>query len=572
MYQTSKKPYLLFLLIILVAASLRLYQLGSLPQELHRDEAAIAYNAYSLLQTGHDEHGQKWPLVFRSFGDYKLPGLIYSSLPFVKILGLNPWSARLPTAIFAILTLPALFYLARQIGFNKKLALLPMFLLAFDFWHLAGARNAYEPIAGLFFSILAWGLWLKALPKPKYFVLAILASATGILFYNLPLILLPMLFLGSTLIYRRQIKSKQIIILNFIAILLIGGIFLYATRAISAGKSTTTVVNNQELRDQALGTSYASLVAGVPSLISRVSNHRLLLAGWQMGKGYLSAFDFSYLFFLGDHNPWHNLRAIGVGDMNPVLVIPFLLGLYFLCRNWKDQKSQLLILYLLASPIFSSLTIDAPITNRLLDLHVAILLISAVGISYLPKYLLRMGILIYLGFLLFFLLRYFSIYNFTLSESWQPGLGQMIKDVNKTAPAYEAIFVNDVSLAYIHFAVGTPFQAADFVKEAQWYKDGFEQVSQFQQYHFYNFPAWNVLSYDKVGEYFNTKQKKLLIVMPGKLDQEKYHIVYEQKNWQGHVIWSAWATDVTDALRNLNLLPATEDRIKIKNYLQSLTD
>ena len=61
--------------IILLAAFLRVNILNSLPA-LNADEAAIGYNAYSLLQTGRDEHGNSWPIHFQSFNDWK-PGLYF---------------------------------------------------------------------------------------------------------------------------------------------------------------------------------------------------------------------------------------------------------------------------------------------------------------------------------------------------------------------------------------------------------------------------------------------------------------------------------------------------------------
>ena len=95
------KKYLLILIIIL-AAFLRFYKLDSFPA-LNADEAAIGYNAYSLIQTGMDEHGNAWPIDFQSFNDYK-PGLyFYLVLPFVKILGLNEWAVRIPNAFLGTL-------------------------------------------------------------------------------------------------------------------------------------------------------------------------------------------------------------------------------------------------------------------------------------------------------------------------------------------------------------------------------------------------------------------------------------------------------------------------------------
>jgi len=43
-------------LILLLAFLLRFWQINKIPS-LNPDEAALGYNAYSLIQTGKDEHG-----------------------------------------------------------------------------------------------------------------------------------------------------------------------------------------------------------------------------------------------------------------------------------------------------------------------------------------------------------------------------------------------------------------------------------------------------------------------------------------------------------------------------------
>ena len=89
----NKHKFLIFL-ILLLAFVVRFYKLGSFPA-LNADEAAIGYNAYSLLETGKDEHGNSWPIHFQSFNDFK-PGLyFYLVLPFVRFFGLNEWAVAL---------------------------------------------------------------------------------------------------------------------------------------------------------------------------------------------------------------------------------------------------------------------------------------------------------------------------------------------------------------------------------------------------------------------------------------------------------------------------------------------
>ena len=64
--------------IIIVAAFLRFYQLGSNPPSLTWDEAAWGYNAYSIGIDGKDEFGRFLPHDYlESFGDFKPPMYAY---------------------------------------------------------------------------------------------------------------------------------------------------------------------------------------------------------------------------------------------------------------------------------------------------------------------------------------------------------------------------------------------------------------------------------------------------------------------------------------------------------------
>src|SRR3990167_2080459 len=107
---------IILLVIIIIAAILRLWNLGGNPPHLTPDEAALGYNAYSILKTGKDEYGQILPVIFKSFGDYK-PGLyVYLTVPFVAIFGLTEFAVRLPSALFCILSVFLIFRICLKIG------------------------------------------------------------------------------------------------------------------------------------------------------------------------------------------------------------------------------------------------------------------------------------------------------------------------------------------------------------------------------------------------------------------------------------------------------------------------
>ena len=52
--KTNKLNNLIVLSVLLIAAFLRLWQLGSIPPSLTSDEASLGYNAFSILKTGRE--------------------------------------------------------------------------------------------------------------------------------------------------------------------------------------------------------------------------------------------------------------------------------------------------------------------------------------------------------------------------------------------------------------------------------------------------------------------------------------------------------------------------------------
>ncbi len=106
---------LLIIFILILAFFLRVPFLDRFPAGLNADEAAIGYNDYSLIKTGLDEHGTSWPLVFRSFDDYKPAGYFYLALPFVATMGLSVWAVRLPSALLGVISIYFIYLLSNKL-------------------------------------------------------------------------------------------------------------------------------------------------------------------------------------------------------------------------------------------------------------------------------------------------------------------------------------------------------------------------------------------------------------------------------------------------------------------------
>src|SRR5688572_23536428 len=100
----KNKKLILLILIIFLAAFLRLYKLDKIPSALNWDEVDAGYNAYAIANWGRDEWGESFPLVFTSFRDDKHPVHIYSTVPFVKLFGLSDFITRLPSALAGVLS------------------------------------------------------------------------------------------------------------------------------------------------------------------------------------------------------------------------------------------------------------------------------------------------------------------------------------------------------------------------------------------------------------------------------------------------------------------------------------
>ena len=129
--------------ILILAAALRLWNLGSIPPHLTPDEASLGYNAYSILRTRRDEYGQLLPVIFKSFGDFK-PGLyVYLTVPSVLIFGLTEFAVRFPAALAGIISIWLIYLIVKKL-FDEKLALFSGFIASVTPWLIYFSRGAWE--------------------------------------------------------------------------------------------------------------------------------------------------------------------------------------------------------------------------------------------------------------------------------------------------------------------------------------------------------------------------------------------------------------------------------------------
>lgn len=232
--------------IVLIAALLRLNQLGEVPHGMTWDEAAIGYNGYAVLTTRRDEWLTKLPVSFRSFGDYKAPLAIYLNGPFTYFLGMKLWAVRLPFALAGIASVWVIGALVKlfiewrdeEHAFNhwpaaELLGWLSAGFLALSAWHLHFSRAGFESGLSLFFLLVGVLFLVKAL-KPVsrdhgqivvvavQMVIAACNLAASIYAYHSAKIVTPLVVLSLLVLILSQQKWRQWKVAGMTLLLVVG--------------------------------------------------------------------------------------------------------------------------------------------------------------------------------------------------------------------------------------------------------------------------------------------------------------------------------------------------------------
>jgi 4-amino-4-deoxy-L-arabinose transferase-like glycosyltransferase len=207
--------YHLLILIIVLAAFLRLWDLAKIPIALNWDEISMGYSSYSILKTGRDEWGSFMPLLFRSYGEWKSPVYIYLLVPFIKVLGLNAWAVRLPAALFGILDIYLTYLIGKKL-YGDKVGLWAAFLLAVSPWHLMLSRPAFE--AGVALTLTLAGIYFMLKEKPLW---AAIPFGLALHTYHSAQAVVPVVYLYLGFIFYRKFGLKKLL-----SSILILGIFV----------------------------------------------------------------------------------------------------------------------------------------------------------------------------------------------------------------------------------------------------------------------------------------------------------------------------------------------------------
>ena len=208
----SRLGLVVFALLIVLT---HFYRLNDLPAGQYQDESSIAYNAYSIAQTGKDEHGMRMPLFFRAFDNYFDPLIIYNLAPWFLVNDLSLSPLRVLNACIFLLAALAFALLCTALFPQRRWAYFGFFVYSLLPWTFPMSRialggNNYMLLGlnlGLFFFIQAYQNHSQ-----KDSCLSALSFSIGLYAYHIarPFYVLLLLALAGSLFFQWRNHKKEI--------------------------------------------------------------------------------------------------------------------------------------------------------------------------------------------------------------------------------------------------------------------------------------------------------------------------------------------------------------------------
>jgi 4-amino-4-deoxy-L-arabinose transferase-like glycosyltransferase len=327
------------------------------------DEASIAYNAYTISQSGVDEYGQLFPLYFRAFGEYKNPVAIYLLAAIFRFTGPSVFAARMLSAVAGLIAALLLGLLAARITRLRWAGLLVFVVALVTPWMFEISRLVFEVS---FFPALLSGFllllyeasrreeWSWRIAAPLAFLLGLMTYT-----YSIGRLLAPLFALGLVFFFtRRRWRGVVLVWVLFGVTLLPLAVFtLRNPGALSERYKFVTYVKPGDTHTQ---------------------------IALRFVKNYVGNFSPRSWLIKGDPEPRHHLP--GMGSLLFGMVLLALVGFFVvLIRHRKEAWWRFIIYGLAVSPIPASLTLDHFHTLRLITLPVFLIVLTVPAIEFLAS-------------------------------------------------------------------------------------------------------------------------------------------------------------------------------------------
>lgn len=441
-----------FLVITLVVVTiiLRFWDLDKYPMGINADEASLGYNAWSLLKTGKDEHGVSWPLVFRSFDDYKPPFYVYITIPFVATMGLNVVSVRMASAILGTLSVLFLGAIIYNLSEDKEegywFGLLSAFALSVMPWHLHFSRGGWEVNSATGLALMGWYFWTKRGHGIKWIIGAAFLSLSLYTYHSaritVPLISLLVLYVS----YRDIIKSTQI--KYFVSCCVVGLVIclpLVKQMTSSEGKSRFEGVSIFADSGPLWEALELRREHESQNLYSRLLHSKYVTYSLRFYENYMSHFSSNFLFIEGDEIA--RSKTPGVGQVYMWWSVLIFIGFISIFKT-KGKNKWLWLALLLIAPIPASLTFQSPHALRAQMMTLPLAVFAGMGVLVLSRarirpFIVTLIIALQIGAVVRYVHQYTKHYPYNLPFAWQYGFEEIAKYVDENQVKYNKIIISD---------------------------------------------------------------------------------------------------------------------------------
>ncbi len=459
--------------IILLGLSLRLFHLSSNPPHLTPDEAALGYNAYSILKTGKDEYGTPFPLVFKSFGDYK-PGLyVYLTVPFISIMGLNEFAVRFPSAFMGVLAVYFMYQFVKLLSKDETLALIAAFLLAVSPWHMHFSRGAWEANVALTFLLVALTFFVRAMQKARWLPVASVFCAFSLLSYQGSKLSVVLALLIFSLFFLKELKNIPIktygvsLLLGFfVSLPIIVSLFAGQTGRLGVfsvfsyprpPEYLTAFLNN--------GGDHVGSVTYYMFHSEPLNFLRGILGRW------FNHYSARFLLFEGDwSNPRHSVPHSGVITLIDGLFL--VVGIYVVMSKSTRRWMMPIIAWFILSPLPSVLSRDQVHAVRSLPMVIPLTVLIALGlrsVAVLPMRKITISFvgILYIASYAYFLDAYFIHGVVHNSHYWAYGYKQIMEEIKPYAQEGKTIYIQQsYEQPYIFYLFYTQYNPALYQQQA----------------------------------------------------------------------------------------------------------
>lgn len=414
----------LLALAVLAAVFVRVYKFGLVPGGFNQDGAMAAVDAKALGEYGTDRFGMRLPVHLTAWGYGQMSVLLsYLMVPFIKIFGLSPYTARLPLLLVSLTGLACLYGFAGDV-FGKCAALIVLWFAAINPWHVLQSRWALD--CNLYSHFFMMGVFLlnRAFMGKKnrlHLLASMVAFGLCMYCYGISIYTMP-LFLLVSCIYLLAAKRLSVgeALLSMTVYLLVAWPFI-AVMAINFFRRDT------------IETPLFTL----PYFPDSVRSNDILFFSSHIFSQLVQNADslLRVTVFQGKDLPWNDVQYFGTMYL---FSMPFAaVGFCGLFGEFRKKAGTALLVIFLGTGIWCGLTTNNVNVNRLNIIYYPIMILAGVGIYEVIRWIslpnLKYGITAAYGVMFFLFVReYFTSYAREMEIQFRKSFGEAVSSLKES--------------------------------------------------------------------------------------------------------------------------------------------